>query len=209
MVIGFTYLTGSLGEQLKYLFILCAFLSLQVRADEPIFWSDTESELKSTVPAPAGLVQFILASEDAESRHQLRECVQENGLKMGQESLLFSVAEIPAASDTKKVLFVRPALKPYCFAFYGAHLFRYWFVASSQPAKNRKYEILFRGGGDGVGVLPTRTNGIADLVTYGHTAVSQFWVTLAFDGHEFKAKGCERRDFQEDGSLKSVPCPVN
>lgn len=194
---------------MKYFFILFVLLSLQVRADEPIFWSDTESELKSTVPAPAGLVQFILASEEAESRHQLRECVKEYGLKTGQEASLFSVVEIHGASDTKKVFFVRPALKPYCFAFYGAHLFRYWFVASTERAKNHKFEILFRGGGDGVGVLSTRTNGIADLVTYGHTAVSQFWVTLAFDGHKFTKKRCERKDFQEDGSLQSLPCPVN
>lgn len=199
----------SLGEQLKYFLILFAFLSLQVRADEPIFWSDTESELKSTVPAPAGLVQFVLASEDVESRHQLRECMQENGLKTGQEASLFSVAEINAAHDARKVFFVRPTLKPYCFAFYGAHLFRYWFVTSSHPAKNHKYDILFRGGGDGVGVLSTRTNGVADLVTYGHTAVSQFRVTLAFDGREFKEKGCERIDVQEDGSLKRLPCLVN
>ena len=199
----------SLGELLKYFFILFLLLSLQARADEPIFWSDTESELKSTVSAPAGLVQFIIASEDTESRHQLRECVHENGLKIDQESSLFLVAEIHGASDTKKVYFVRPALKPYCFAFYGAHLFRYWFVASDHRAKNHKYEILFRGGGDGVGVLPTRTNGIADLVTYSHTAVSQFWVTLAFDGHKFMEKGCERKDFQGDGSVKSLPCPVN
>jgi len=135
--------------------------------------------------------------------------MQENDLKIGQETTLFSVAKIHAISGTMKVFFVRPTLKPYCFAFYGAHLFRYWFVTSSQSAKNHKYKILFRGGGDGVGVLPTRTNGVADILAYGHTAVSQFWTTLAFDGREFKEKGCERKDFQEDGSLKSLPCYAN
>lgn len=199
----------ALGENLKYFVILLTFLSFQVRADEPIFWSNTESELTSTVPAPAGLVQFILASEDADSRHQFRGCMQESDLKNGQEGALFSVAEINAVSNTEKVFFVRPALKPYCFAFYGAHLFRYWFVASSQLAKKHKYKILFKGGGDGIGVLPTRTNGVADLVAYGHTSVSQFWTTLAFDGHEFKEKGCARKDFQEDGTLKSLPCYEN
>lgn len=163
----------------------------------------------SKIPAPAGLAQFIIASEDADSRDQFRECMRENGLKIGQEAVLFSVAEIHAVSDTMKVFFVRPTLKPYCLAFYGAHLFRYWFVASPQSAKNHKYEILFKGGGDGVGVLPTKTNGVADIVAYGHTAVSQFWTKLEFDGREFKEKGCERKDFQEDGSLKSLPCNAN
>lgn len=198
-----------LGDRLKYFFLLIALFALQARAADPIFWSDTESELKSTVPAPAGLAQFILRNEDADSRRQFKECMQENGIMDGQEAALFSVAEVPEVRGSMKVFFVRPTLRPYCFVFYGAHLFRYWFVKSSQPARNHNFKILFKGGGDGVGVLPTRTNGVADLITLGHTAVSQFWITHAFDGREFREKGCERKDFQDDGSLKNLPCHTN
>ena len=175
-------------------------------AVEPVFWSDTETELKDTVSAPAGLIQFVLRGEDSDDNRSVHECMQQEKLKKGEEAALFTVSRVSLKDDQSPGYFVRPALKPFCSAFYGAHLFRYWFVTTAMEKGRLVYRMAFKDGGDGVGVLPTSTNGYKDLLLYSHDAVSQYWVTLAFDGREYKEKDCERKDFQEDGSLKSVPC---
>jgi len=188
------------------LFILMLMWAPCAGAVEPVFWSDTETELKDTVSAPAGLIQFVLRGEDSDDNRSVHECMQEEKLKKGEEAALFTVSRVSLKDDQSPGYFVRPALKPFCSTFYGAHLFRYWFVTSAMEKGRLVYRMAFKDGGDGAGVLPTSTNGYKDLLLYSHDAASEYWVTLAFDGREYKEKDCERKDFQEDGSLKSMPC---
>lgn len=175
-------------------------------AVETVFWSDTETRLEQTISAPPGLIQFVLGGEDSDDRRILQECMEQERLKKGQEAALFTVSRVSLNGDNLPGYFVRPALKPFCFAFYGAHLFRYWFVSSSVEKGRPAYRMVFKNGGDGVGVLPTSTNGYRDLLLFSHNAVSQYWVTFAFNGHKYEEKECVRKDFQEDGSLKRLPC---
>jgi hypothetical protein len=191
---------------LKAFWFFLVFFPAYATAAEPVFWSATETALKNPISAPAGLVQFVLDGEDADDRQLILECMQEKNVKKGKEAALFSVAEVNLANDAQKAYFVRPALKPYCSAFYGAHLFRYWIVTATVKGKHATYRTRFKNGGDGVGVLPTSTHGLRDLLIYDHTARSQFWTTLVFDGHEYKQANCERKDSQDDGSSRSVAC---
>jgi hypothetical protein len=194
------------GIQLKALWFALFFFPVCAAAAEPIFWSAPEAELANQISPPAGLIQFVVNGEDADDRHLLLECMQQQNLKKGEEAKLFTVVELSLADDSRKAYFVRPALKPYCLTFYGAHLFRYWFITSSVERKHAKYRTLFKNGGDGIGVLATRTNGYRDLLVFNHTAMSQFWTTLAFDGRKYEQVSCEQKDFQDDGSLRSVSC---
>ncbi|NVM75977.1 hypothetical protein FHW83_001764 [Duganella sp. SG902] len=183
---------------MKLFFFILYFSAACAAAAEPVFWSKTEAELTRTMPAPAGLIQHVLSGEDENDRRLLHECMREQDLKKGQEAALFLIAPLTVSRDAQKAYFVRPALKPYCSAFYGAHLFRYWLVTRNATGKGAAYRTIFKSGSDGVGVLPSSANGYNDLLVYSHNALSQYWVVLKFDGREYKEASCEKKDFQEE-----------
>jgi hypothetical protein len=63
--------------------------------------------------------------------------------------------------------FVRPALRPYCHALYGAHSFRYFLFEERAAATGWQNRLVFRSGGDRFAAYPTRHHGLNDIETTG------------------------------------------
>jgi len=167
-----------------------------------LFANDTESELPHKVEPPNDVVRLIWQAE-REDAVLLNECLAEKGLSRNESTKLFSAERIALNGDASPDYFVRPALDPYCHAFYGAHLFRYWFVSGYRDHGRLKYRIIFKNGGDAVRMLATTSNGHRDLELEGHNAVASYISTWRFNGRQYVPKGCIKRMFDNEGGASS------
>ncbi len=85
---------------------------------------------------------------------------------------IFSTEAIWLNNDGLMDYFVRPAIEPYCDAFYGAHLFEYWLVVSYRNHGKIGYRVVFKNGGDEARVLGRKSPmDIMHLELVGHTAI--------------------------------------
>jgi hypothetical protein len=186
----------------EFLKLIALALSLAVACpafSQVMMSSDTESKLSQNVKPPKGVIDLIIANEP-DSANQLKECMANNGRGQILAADLFSVRVIRLNNDDLPDYFVRPAIEPYCGAFYGAHLFRYWFVLSYREKGKIRYRIVFKSGGDEVRVLTHVTNGYHDLELVGHNAIEVATSTWRFDGKKYAASGCFLRKIDaEDG----------
>lgn len=165
--------------------------------------STTEQELEGKIEPPPGVVKLIIQDERNDAA-QLAQCLQEKGLRKRAIGKLFIAKAIQLNDDELTDYFVRPALEPYCFAFYGAHLFRYWFVTAHRKNGKTTYKILLKGGGDGVRILSSATSGYHDLELIGHNAVEEHTATWSFDGKQYRSTHCRKRRFTQDGDEVST-----
>jgi len=149
------------------------------------------------VVAPKGMLQFILDSEP-EDIQRFNECMVENNFNNSSVGNLFIVSKANLTNNPSETYFVRPALEPYCMAFYGAHLFRYWFVKVETTNKKQKFTMLLQGGGDGITVLPSETKGYKDLSTDSHTAMDLYTTTLKFNGLNYESSSCTVTNFNTE-----------
>ena len=162
---------------------------------EPILTASTEVPTKGESIASPSVVAAILALEDKDDVHRLDECIQELGLKKKDHHKLFRSVKVKKCPDGKELFFVRPALEPYCMAFYGAHLFRYWLVTVQKEAGKEKTRILFANGGDAFEILPEETMGYYDIATTGCTARDCGTANWKFDGKKYVAFRCILKEY--------------
>lgn len=155
--------------------------------------SDTESELTQNVKLPRAVIDLIIRNEP-DDVSQLEECMANGDHERIPVADLFSARAIQLNNDDLPDYFVRPAVKPYCFAFYGAHLFRYWFVTSYKINGRIGHRLVFKAGGDEVRVLNHFTNGYRDLELVGHNAVKVATSSWRFDGKKYVVTGCTLRN---------------
>ncbi|GAB2867058.1 hypothetical protein GCM10027277_40010 [Pseudoduganella ginsengisoli] len=157
---------------------------------------------------PNEVVQLILRDEPDDVAH-VRECMVEKGLRKKYAAKLFTATSLHLNGDGIPDYFVRPSLEPYCAAFYGAHLFRYWFVVGHRNHGKISYHIIFKSGSDEARVLATMTNGYHDLELMGHTASTARVSSWRFNGKEYKPSRCIDQVMGENGWTGSTPCPVD
>jgi hypothetical protein len=155
--------------------------------------SDTESELAQNVRPPQGVIDLIIKNEPDDAS-RLEECMANDGGEKIPLAELFSARALQLNNDDLPDYFVRPAIKPYCHAFYGAHLFRFWFVTSYRKNGKISYRLVFKAGGDEVRVLNPRTNGYHDLEMVGHNAIKVATSSWRFDGKKYVVTGCILRN---------------
>jgi hypothetical protein len=179
---------------MRKLFLLLFALPLNCFS-QIILSSSTESDLVDKIKPPRELIDLILRNEPADDVALLKECAAEEGSSVAE---FFSVAAIQLNKDRQSDYFIRPATQPYCFAFYGAHLFRYWFVASERKDGKPHYRIVLKNGGDEVRVLRSVSRGHHDLELVGHNAVEEDTSTWHFDGKKYAIVGCVRRAIAPD-----------
>lgn len=132
--------------------------------------------------------------------------MQEANARQGEERKLFTVVKLSLNNDKYPDYFVRPALAPYCSCFYGAHLFRYWFVTSHEAEGKTRYTMSFRSGGDGVRVLPSVTNNFHDLQLQSHTALELFTTTMKHDGTRYVPHDCFVEKFDNGKAVRKSRC---
>lgn len=149
------------------------------------------------VVAPKGMLQFILNSEQ-EDIQRFNECMVKNNLNNSSLEKLFIVSEANLTNYPSETYFIRPALKPYCMVFYGSHIFRYWFVKVDATDTKQKFTMLLQGGGDGITVLPSKTNGYKDLSADSYTAMDVYTTTLKYNGVNYESSSCTITNFDTD-----------
>ncbi|UTY59229.1 hypothetical protein [Massilia sp. erpn] len=183
-------------------FIFLALLASPSLA-QVLLSSATEQDLDGKIEPPAGVVKLIIQDEQDDAA-QLGECLQEKGLKKTAIGKFFMAKPVQLNDDGLTDYFVRPTLKPYCSAFYGAHLFRYWFVTSHRKNGKIFYKIILKSGGDEVRILSSVSSGYRDLELIGHNAVKEYTTTWNFDGKQYQNTRCSKRTFTADGGEVSA-----
>lgn len=151
--------------------------------------SYSEEHSAAQITAPTGLLNFVLQSEPSDLEN-FEDCLKNNNISKNDLSKLFIVSYANINSSYKNIYFVRPAIEPFCLTFYGAHLFRYWFVKANSLGSKPSFELLFKAGGDGISVLDSETNGYKDLESESHTAIEIYRLQLKYDGKKYKNAKC-------------------
>ena len=187
----------------------CWLLLACVCNTEPLLTASTEVPTKGEVLVAPSVVKAILAQEDNNEVLLLDECVRELGLKKNEYHELFRSVRVKKMPDGKALLFVRPALEPYCGVFYGVHLFRYWLVTVQKEAGKQIVNVLFANGGDGFEIFPEETMGYNDIASTGCTARGCATVQWKFDGEKYLAFKYIQKEFSrdvDDISTRELPC---
>lgn len=166
--------------------------------DEPILKASTERATPGAVRPSRLLARAVTGATDKDSVREVDACLDEQGLKRGNYAALLSAVRIHNKAG-RILWFVRPALDPYCSGFYGAHLFRYFFVEQIGPPKSPRYRILFQKGGDGFAVYAHLSHGLNDIEATGCIASECRSARLSFDGHQYRAFLCKRISFDAHG----------
>ena len=171
--------------------------------NEILLSQSAESEsLPGAVVPEKEMIKGILSSYHKEAqtmfKEELNECVVD---KKHPQQQFFLKKKLPSLEEGKAVYFVRPSVKPYCGAFYGAHIFQFWLVAQN-------YKVLYSGGADGITIFKTTHNGMYDIevVHSGGWGISE--TKMEFDGHEYKPVVCNETRLDKSGRevTKRVNC---
>jgi hypothetical protein len=178
-------------------------------AEKPLFTASTEVERpheRDAAAAPA-LIRLVLASLDRDDVDQLDNCIAEQRLPAGGYGPLLGAVRIRSGPG-RALWFVRPALRPYCRALYGAHLFRYFLFEDRSAAARSRYRLVFQGGGDQFAVYPTLRHGRNDIAATGCTADDCWTERFSYDGRSYRPIRCTHMGFDASHEVtRPVRCP--
>ena len=129
---------------LKRSIVTLAFASLCAQASSPnvLFSQTTEDENPmpgQTNPSKTMVTSILsgagLSRDEQEmiqgAKEYLDECMSGKKIPRKKYEDLFRSAPLPHAEGTDPLFFVRPAIEPFCGAFYGAHLFQFWIMTAN------------------------------------------------------------------------------
>ncbi|MDD5035361.1 MAG: hypothetical protein PHE55_11460 [Methylococcaceae bacterium] len=177
---------------MKKSFVTVLFMTVAASAwaDKALFSSSTEEIPEGASQVPPAVLKDILkpggesevSSNDLEL---LEECRQEKNPASKDYSKFFVAKSVPLGDEGRTGYFVRPAAQPYCHAFYGAHLFRYWFVSIHLSGDQTKPKTLFSGASDAVSLLPGKTHGYHDIDSVSCIASGCDSSIYRFDGKRY------------------------
>ena len=113
-----------------------------------------EETFQKPVPLLVGALQSLRMSKGP--RELLSECAEEEGIQAAEiPASWFVASEIQLGKTPGSGLVVRG--EDACLR--GAHITQFWVLAKTTAG----YRVVFQGRGDGMSVLPARTNGYRDL----------------------------------------------
>lgn len=181
---------------------------IAVLAAEPILTASTETHSPDERIPAQEIVEAMLQAAQPDDLESLASCATEQGLTATQTRSLFSSVALPRLNATERVHFLRPALQPYCFTFYGAHLFRYWLIVEREQAGAKHYAVLWSGIGDAFEVLPAITYGQYAIRETNCTATACRTRQLRFNGQAYSDARCTRTAFDKSGKeiTRDEPC---
>jgi hypothetical protein len=188
-----------------FLFVL---ILTHVASAEPILTASSETVSVGEKSPQPPLVDALLSSVDQHDSALFSECLNELNIEKSRRHILFKVVTLQRLTQSEVVYFVRPALKPYCLTFYGAHAFRYWLVVENRVASKKTYRILYAGIGDHFEVLPSKHMGYFDIIETNCTAVGCTSVRMHYNGREYMPFSCSEVTSNEEGRevVNKVPC---
>ena len=179
--------------------VLCTLVAQPVLAGEKTLLSaGTETPTYGEARPSRDLVRVVLTAVQKDEVKALDDCLAEQGFRRGDYASLLSAVRIDAAGG-RKLWFVRPALKPYCFALYGAHLFRYFWLEEHQAANRPRYRLLFQNGGDVFAVYRQQHHGLNDIEATGCIVNRCRSARMSFDGRAYRSVLCADTTFGVGG----------
>lgn len=167
-------------------------------------YSEGDLPQAQRIRPPAGLLPFLMQSWDETDRALFDDCLHESPRL--SPAAFFQIAQLDLNGDAHPDYFVRPASAPYCSAFYGAHLFRYWLITSHSGPHGPAYQIVLHNGSDEFRVLAASSHHYRDLQVISHNAVEIYTSIWRFDGHAYQPRSCRVRPVS--GGRKTMPCPL-
>jgi len=178
---------------LTALIVLCfaAMAQAAFAEDKPLLTAGTEVSSPGEVRPSNELVRVVLGAIDKDDVQQLDECLSDEGLKPRDYAALLRAVEIPAGAG-RSLWFVRPSLKPYCFALYGAHLFRYFLIEDQQSGAQPRYRLLYQNGGDFFAIYRQQSHGLNDIEATGCIVSECRSARMSFDGSRYQTVRCAR-----------------
>ena len=174
------------------------FAPAAIADDKPLLKAGTEMPMPGGMRPSKELVQVVLRAIQKNDIEQLDDCLAQQGLKRADYASLLRAVKIDTAAGNK-LWFVRPALEPYCFALYGAHLFRYFWIEQQGSASSWRYRLLFQNGGDVFNVYPQQSHGLNDIEATGCIVSECRSARMAFDGRTYRTVKCSRTTWEEGG----------
>ena len=172
------------------------FIQAAGAAEKPLFTAGTETSVPGEIRPPEELVRFVLGSIDKHEIEELDACLSDEGFNPSDYAALLSAVRI-RADGKANLWFVRPSLKPFCFALYGAHLFRYFWIKEEVSSSQHTYRLLFHSGGDLFAVYPQKNHGLNDIEATGCWASGCSSTRMAFNGREYRPTLCSGIEWDE------------
>jgi hypothetical protein len=182
-----------------FFFLGLSFVLVHVSHAAPIISASTETTTAGERVPSAAVVQAIIRSAKQDDLDSLTECMADMKIRKGDFRLLFRSVALPSMNNAEEVYFVRPALKPYCHTFYGAHLFRFWLIAGDKGATRKTYKVRYAGAADDFEVFPSTSNGNYDIAKTDCTAWKCLTVFMKFDGEKYVPFRCIEKTDRENG----------
>ena len=140
---------------LAALLLLAPGVALAAPPHDELFASSTEDSTAGWARIPEALARALVASGDASDRTLVDDTIRGKGLARN-DAQFFRAKAVRLAVAGLPMRFVRPPDKPYYLPFYGAHIFRFWFV-------DARGQIVFASAADAVAVLKSSHAGLHDL----------------------------------------------
>jgi hypothetical protein len=149
-------------------------------------------------PATASIANVVVRSVNKNDLNYLDSCMRDLNIPQGAYERLFRVVQLPRLRNGQLWYFVRPALNPYCQAFYGANGFRHWLVSTTGAAgavNAGAYQVRYTGLASDFRVFNTLTNGYYDIAASNCTAAECFNTQLKYVGNRYAAAQCSETRF--------------
>jgi len=191
-----------------FFFLGLSFVLVQVSHAAPLVSASTETPTPGERVPSVAVVQAIVSSADQDDLDNLTACMADMKIRKGAFQRLFRSVALPIMNNGEELYFVRPALKPYCHTFYGAHLFRFWLITGDKGATPKTYKVRYAGAGDNFQVLPSTSNGNYDIAETNCSAWRCLTVFMKFDGEKYVPFRCiEKTDRENGGEVeREVQC---
>lgn len=191
----------------------------------PLLTATPERATAGERVANAAIANAVVRSVNANDLNYLNTCMRDLRLPAGAYERLFRVVALPRLRNGQMWYFVRPAVNPYCQAFYGAsgygaNGFRHWLVsaigvagragnaavggaagsaasgARGGAAGSVAYQVRYASGlASTFRVLNTQSNGYYDIASSNCTAADCFTTTMKYVGNRYVPFQCSEVRF--------------
>jgi hypothetical protein len=164
----------------------------------------TEFGSETVMSRPVNIPKEVTAQLLELDGGRLKECLKGEGQTVADVPKHFTASEVNVNDDGARDLVVQAQ----SLCFMGAHLTVWWVFSKAGSGSGARataaYDLLFSGGGDGLTVLKTATNGFRDIETVSFSgAGAQLYTTVwKFDGGGYKASLCTVRKGRKVSRVK-------
>jgi hypothetical protein len=157
----------------------------------------TEDSTKGWMTIDEPLARMILATGDKTDRELVEDTIKDEGLARNYRQF-FRARKISLAAKGRADLFVRPASEPRYAPYYGAHVFRFWFIDAAR-------HVVYASSADKVSLLGSQHEGMHDLLVSQCRSGYCYDTTVIFERGQYRDGSCSTTVL--DTGHTSAGCP--